>query len=81
MTNLKEIVERYASLARNFGEPVLLSTFGWSGEETERLFSGFDEDYHISRYLHFSRLEGEEYLVSGATVTHVSMHEGIRTVL
>ena len=50
---LRELVDRYRSLATDFGQPVALQSFGLSQPETERLFSSFDEDYHISRYFHF----------------------------
>jgi hypothetical protein len=81
MISLREAVERYAALAGGFGEPVALSAFGLSARETENLFSGFDEDYHISRYFHFSRGEGETYTVSGETVTRVAIDHGVYSLL
>ena len=51
---LRDIVEKYQSLAGDFGEPVELSRFGLTREEIERVFSVFDEDYHISRFFHFT---------------------------
>jgi hypothetical protein len=51
---LNDIVEKYRKLEWDFGKPVELSRFGLSREETERIFSVFDEDYHISRFFHFT---------------------------
>jgi hypothetical protein len=81
MKNIRDIVDRYASLAGNFGEPVVLSAFALSPEETQTLFSSLDEDYHISRFLRFSRGDGITYLVSGEPVTHVSFDPAIRSIL
>ena len=81
MMSLREVVERYAVLAGSFGKPVALSAFGLSGQEIEILFSGFDEDYHISRYFHFSRGEGKAYTISSQAVTHVAIDEGVHTLL
>ena len=79
--DLKEVVERYAALAGNFGNPLALTAFGLSVEETQNVFSSFDEDYHISRFLHFSRAEGQSYSVSGETVTHVAIDPSIYSLL
>ena len=81
MRNLREIIDRYSSLATSFGDPVALSAFVLSPEETEALFSAFDEDYHISRFLHFSRGNGSAFLINGEFVTHVSFDPAIRSVL
>ncbi|HEV3219842.1 MAG TPA: hypothetical protein VGZ48_08725 [Candidatus Acidoferrales bacterium] len=51
---LRDIVEKYRLLEWDLGKPVELSKFGLSREETERVFSIFDEDYHISRFFHFT---------------------------
>jgi hypothetical protein len=51
---LRDIVEKYRLLEWDFGKPVELSRFGLSRQETERVFSVFDEDYHISRFFHFT---------------------------
>jgi hypothetical protein len=81
MMSLKELVERYAAIAGNFGNPVELSAFGLSTEETQKLFSNFDEDYHISRFLHFSRDEGQRYAISAEEVTHVAIDPSIYSLL
>lgn len=81
MMNLHEAVERYARLAGSFGDPVALAAFGLTAEETNSLFSSFDEDYHISRFLHFSRSEGKSYLVSGEVVTHLAIDPAVYSIL
>jgi hypothetical protein len=81
MRNLKEVVERYAALAGTFGNAVALEAFGLSAEETQDLFSSFDEDYHISRFLHFSHSEGKSYVISAETVTHVAIDPALHSIL
>jgi hypothetical protein len=81
MMNLRELVERYATLAGSFGNPVALSAFGLGTEETQNLFSSLDEDYHISRFLHFSRSKGHNYLVSAEPVTHLTIDPAICSIL
>jgi hypothetical protein len=79
--NLQELVEHYRSLAGEFGKPVLLSSFPLSWEQTERLFSGYDEDYHISRFFHFSETSGDKFSINGIPATHVSLDAEIETIL
>jgi hypothetical protein len=81
MISLREVVERYATLAGNFGEPVALAAFGLSPEETAGLFSSLDEDYHISRFLHFARSTGPHFLISGERVTHIAIDPAIYSLL
>ena len=81
MMKLGEVVERYAALAGSFGNPVALSAFGLAVEETQTLFSAFDEDYHISRFLHFSRSQGQSYIVSQEPVTHLAIDPAIYSIL
>lgn len=81
MVTLKEVVDRYASLAKSFGEPVALSAFQLAPEETSRLFSALDEDYHISRFLHFSAGVGQSYVIDGEAVTHVAIDAAISSLL
>lgn len=81
MMNLKELVERYAALAGSFGSPVELTAFGLSTEETQNLFSSFDEDYHISRFLHFSHDQGQSYVISAESVTHIAIDPAIYSIL
>ena len=81
MLTIKEVVDRYASLAKSFGEPVPLTAFQLAAEETSRLFTVLDEDYHISRFLHFSRGEGQSYSIDGEAVTHVAIDAAISSLL
>jgi hypothetical protein len=78
---LRQLVDIYLTLAGQFGTPVALSAFQLSAAETERLFSSYDEDYHISRFFHFSELEGPKFSINGIPVTHVSLDTEIKTIL
>ncbi len=92
---LREIVEKYKTLAGGYGQPVPLARFGLPRQETERIFSIFDEDYHISRFFHFSdqgpatgdpstasAVPGvEAYEINGFAHTHVSIDAEIESVL
>ena len=81
MMSLQELYRVYTTIAAKPGEPVPLSAFRLSKEETEKVFSIFDEDYHISRFFHFSEAGGEEYLIDGENVTHVSIDAEISSIL
>ncbi len=81
MMPLHELVDKYRSLAGEFGQPVQLSAFGLTTAETERLFSGYDEDYHISRFFHFSEVQGEKFSINGIPATHVFLDSEIATIL
>jgi len=78
---LKELVALYLSLAVEFGTPVALSAFQLAPAETERLFSGYDEDYHISRFFYFSESSGTRFSINGFPATHVSLDAEIETIL
>jgi len=81
MMNLRELVQRYIALAGKFGSPVPLSAFSLSTAELERVFSGYDEDYHISRFLHFTESEGMRYQIDAVPATHISMDAEIESIL
>ena len=81
MLSLKELVQRYAALAGNFGAPVALSSFGLSADETENAFTALEQDYHISRFLHFSSTEGKRFTISGEAATHVAIEPAIYSLL
>jgi hypothetical protein len=78
---LRELVRSYLSRAGKFGEPVALSNFELKKEETERLFSGYDEDYHISRFFKFSEADGEKFSINGIPATHVALDAEIQSIL
>jgi hypothetical protein len=81
MWNLSELVERYVALTGEFGRPVPLSDFSLSDDETARLFNSFDDDYHISRYLHFSNIRGKPYRIGIEDTTHLSIDPSIKDIL
>ena len=81
MMTLGDLVRLYRSRAGKFGEPVALSAFGLTKAETERLFSGYDEDYHISRFFQFSETTGDKFSINGIPATHVTIDAEIQTIL
>ena len=81
MMPLRELVDRYLSFAVQFGKPVALSSFALAPGETERLFSSYDEDYHISRFFHFSQDSGAPLSINGFAVTHVAIDAEIQSIL
>ena len=81
MLSLKEVIARYNVLTNQAREPVPLSAFQLSPDETSRLFSSLDEDYHISRFLQFSCAAGQRYTVAGEQVTHVAIDPSISSLL
>jgi hypothetical protein len=62
-------------------QPVAISAFQLPLAEAERLFSSYDEDYHISRFFHFSDDQGEKFTINGIAATHVSLDAEIDTLL
>jgi hypothetical protein len=85
---LANVVEKYKSLAGNtFGTPVPLAAFGFTPEDTERTFGVFDEDYHISRYFHFTQNPdvpagpARTYQINGFPQTHISLDAEIVEIL
>ena len=81
MMHLRELVDRYRSLAVNFGQPVPLSAFQLSAQETEQLFSAYDEDYHINRFFRFSEAAGQKFSINGVPATHVALDRDVQSIL
>lgn len=81
MMPLRELVSRYCELSGGYGRAAALVAFGIGPAETERLFSGFDEDYNISRFFSFLDSEGVRYSINGFPATHVAIDAGIEAVL
>ena len=81
MLSLKEVVDRYSSLAKQWGDPVALEAFALDPEETIKLFTSLDEDYHISRFVNFSLGHGRLYLISGNPSTHIQIAAAIHELL
>lgn len=78
---LRDLIDRYLAASRGFGKPAPLSAFGLSRAQTETAFSQFDEDYMISRFLHFSKQSGDSYRINGFPQTHVSIDSAIQAIL
>jgi hypothetical protein len=78
---LNETVKKYLQISGGYGRPVPLAEFGLPVDQTERIFSGFDEDYHISRYFHFTSGIGEAFKLNGFDYTHVRIDAEIESVL
>ena len=78
---LSEIVEKYLAIAGGFTFLAPLADFGMQRSEVERVFSALDEDYHISRYFHFSQVSGPAYRINGFEQTHISIDEEIQSDL
>ena len=58
-----------------------LAALGLSREEIERTFGQFDEDYHISRFIHLQCAAGANFAINGFPQTHISIDPEIQTVL
>jgi hypothetical protein len=78
---LKELVEKYLAVAGGYGKPVPLASLGLPREQAEIALSQLDEDYHISRFIHFHDESGESFQINGFPQTHVSIEDGIQAVL
>jgi hypothetical protein len=78
---LRQLVDRYLVVAKHFGASIPISTFELHHPEADRLFSTYDEDYHISRFFHFSDSAGEKFSINGIPATHVSLDAEIETIL
>jgi hypothetical protein len=78
---LHDLVEKYLAIAGGFAFLAPLADFGLERAEAERIFGAFDEDYHISRYLHFSQVSGSAYKINGFEQTHLSIDGDIQSIL
>ena len=79
--DMKQIVEQYRKIAGGYGKSLPLAALGISREETERAFDMLDEDYHISRFVHFANAVGASYSINGFPQTHVSIDRDIEEIL
>lgn len=79
--DLEKLIEKYLAAAGDYGRPAAISAFGLGHSEAERLFRSFDEDYHISRFFHFSNSSGESFDVNGFPQTHVAIDAEIKEIL
>jgi len=78
---LRQIVEKYLAIAGDFAFLAPLADFGLAPKDVERIFGALDEDYHISRYFHFSQVAGPAYNINGFEQTHISIDAEIQSVL
>ena len=78
---LRQLVDRYLALAGAFATPVALSSFALTAPEIENLFSSYNEDYHISRFFHFSNSTGTAYNIDNDPATHISIDAEINSIL
>lgn len=79
--SLRELVEKYLAAAGGYGKTVSIAALGLSREETEKIFDILDEDYHISRFFHFSNAVGASYQINGFPQTHISIDAEIQAIL
>ena len=78
---LSQIVQKYLAASGGYGKPIALSALGLSAKEIEAAFGTLDEDYHISRFLHFQCSAGANYQINGFPQTHVSIDADIQSIL
>jgi hypothetical protein len=78
---LHEVVDKYLAIAGGYGRSAALASLGLSREEIERTLGQFDEDYHISRFIHLRDVSGQSYQINGFPQTHISIDSEIQTVL
>lgn len=81
MLTLRELVDRYIARAGKFSTAVPLTVFALSTAEIERVFSSYEEDYHIGRFFQFSEADGPCYRINGAPATHVALDSEIASIL
>ncbi|MGD0425902.1 MAG: hypothetical protein ABSC10_04210 [Candidatus Acidiferrales bacterium] len=79
--NLRSVIDKYLAVAGAYGKSVPLQSLGLSREETEHIFDVLDEDYHISRFFHFSKAAGQSFQISGFAQTHISIDSEIQEIL
>jgi hypothetical protein len=81
LMTLSEVIDKYLAVAGGYGKPVALSSLGLSPSEIERTFGQLDEDYHISRFIHFQCAAGANFAINGFPQTHVSIDKEIQSAL
>ncbi len=88
---LGEAVKVYRKVAGGYGRPMALAAFGQSRDETVKIFSAWDEDYQISRFMELTLVPSgsvpqesdstQSYRVNGFECSHVSFHPDIERML
>ena len=81
---LAELVNKYLAAAGEYGKSVPLSSLGLPKQQLEEAFGTLDEDYHISRFLHFACAGANDeirYEIGGFPQTHVSIDAEVQSIL
>jgi hypothetical protein len=79
-----EVVKKYLAAAGQFGRCIPLSSLGLPKRQLEEVFGTLDEDYHISRFLHFACVAADtaiKYEIGGFPQTHVSIDAEVQSIL
>jgi hypothetical protein len=83
--NLGEIVQKYLAAAGAYGKKIPLASLGLAKDELESALGAFDDDYHISRFLHFTCADGSgsplAYQINGFPQTHISIDSDVQSIL
>jgi len=89
--DLATLVKKYLELTGGFGRPSHLSRFALPKTEIEKIFSQWDEDYQISRYMMLSREQDvaltsfpdheRVYLINGFECSHVTFNQDIQRLM
>lgn len=87
---LGEAVRLYRKVTGGYGRSMDLAAFGLSRSETENIFSVWDEDYQISRFMEltleasnptFQELSSQPYRINGFECSRVRFHADIERML
>ena len=78
---LQEFVSKYLALSGGFEKSVALSSFDFPAKEFQALLNSLDEDYHISRFFHFSNSAGTTFEINGFPQSHVAISAEIQSIL
>jgi len=81
MLGLREIVDRYLAVAGGYGKVVPISALKLPHAEAEKAFDALDEDYNISRFIHFVCAAGADYSINGFPQSHISIDSDIQSIL
>jgi hypothetical protein len=78
---LRDVVQKYLTVAGGYGKQVPIASLGLSHAEAEQAFDVLDEDYLISRFFHFHIGEGERFHINGFPQTDILIDAEIREIL
>ncbi|HKQ88479.1 MAG TPA: hypothetical protein VJS43_17105 [Candidatus Acidoferrales bacterium] len=78
---LREIVDRYLAAAGAYGKVIPISALRLPRAEAEKTFNVLDEDYNISRFIHFVCAAGADYSINGFPQSHISIDSDIQSIL